>query len=195
MVVVENMSLDGVAQSPGRADEDPRDGFQRGGWASTWFATDPEAARAAMGGRHETTALLFGSRTYLDLVGHWLSTPGPNPFADILRSMPKHVVTSTLPDPLPHPNSHALRGDPAVTVARLKDEAAGEIVVLGSIRLVHALTAAGLVDEYLLTVLPVVLGGGLRLFDTVPVELETVSSSTSPRGAVTATYRPVRRGS
>ena len=89
LVVVENVSLDGVMQSPGRADEDTRGGFDLGGWASQPLADDPEAAQAAMSGQANTAALLFGRRTYYDLVGHWLSTPQPNPFAEILTRTPK----------------------------------------------------------------------------------------------------------
>lgn len=188
LLVVENVSLDGVAQSPGRPDEDTRDGFDRGGWASAWFAQDPEAAQAAMSGGGETSAFLLGRRTYDDLVGYWLTTPEPNPFADVLRSTPKHVATRSS-DPLPHPASYRLGDDLVASVTALKRDVAGEIVVLGSIRLVHALAAAGLVDAYLLTTVPVVLGGGLRLFDGVPADLEVSGATVSPRGALTATYR------
>ena len=86
LVVVENVSLDGVMQSPGRPDEDTRDGFDLGGWAAERLAEDPDAAQASMSGQANTAALLFGRRTYLDLVGHWLSMPEPNPFADILAT-------------------------------------------------------------------------------------------------------------
>jgi dihydrofolate reductase len=188
LLVVENVSLDGVAQSPGRPDEDTRDGFDRGGWASEWFAQDPEAAQAAMSGGGVTSAFLLGRRTYDDLVGYWLSTPDPNPFTEILRATPKHVATRS-DDALPHPASHRLGDDLVESVSALKRDVEGEIVVLGSIRLVHRLAAAGLVDAYLLTTLPVVLGGGLRLFDGSPARLEVSGATVSPHGALTATYR------
>ncbi|GAA4978212.1 dihydrofolate reductase family protein [Kineococcus glutinatus] len=189
LVVVENVSLDGVAQSPGRPDEDTRGGFALGGWASSRLMADPVAAQAAFEGQGRTGALLFGRRTYLDLVGFWLSTPEPNPFTEILRATPKHVVSATLAEPLPHPNSALLRGDLPTAVADLKRDTDGDVVVLGSVRLVHALTAAGLVDEFVLTTLPVVLGSGTRLFDGTHVPLEVVRSTTSPTGTVVATYR------
>ncbi len=192
IVVVENVSLDGVMQSPGRPDEDTRGGFARGGWATAWLAQDPVAAQASMSGQEATVALLFGRRTYLDLVGHWLATTDPNPFTEILRTMPKHVVSATLTEPLPHPASALLRGDPAVSVAALRERVDGQVVVLGSGMLVRALAAADLVDEYVLTTIPVVLGGGARLFGDRYAETEVVRSVTSPAGAVVATYRVVR---
>ncbi len=111
LVVVENVSLDGVMQSPGRPDEDTRGGFTQGGWAARALSRDPEAARASLEGQGQTRALLFGRRTYLDLVGHWLTTSEPNPFAEILARTPKYVVSGTLTAPLPHPASELLAGD------------------------------------------------------------------------------------
>jgi dihydrofolate reductase len=192
IVVVENVSLDGVMQSPGRPDEDTRGGFTRGGWASAWLARDPVAAQASMSGQELTAALLLGRRTYLDLVGHWLGTPDPNPFTEILRTMPKYVVSGSLSGPLPHPASTLLPGDPAVSVAALRDRVDGQVVVLGSGMLVRALAAADLVDEYVLTTIPVVLGGGTRLFGATFAETEVVRSVTSPTGVVVATHRVVR---
>jgi dihydrofolate reductase len=186
LVVVENLSLDGVMQSPAGPDEDTRGGFDRGGWASALLADDPQAAKAAMEGQGATEAMLFGRRTYLDLVGFWLSNPEPNPFTQILRDTPKYVVSSTLEEPLPHPNSTRIFLD---DVAGTKDAVAGDIVVLGSGELVRALAAAKLVDEYVLTILPVVLGSGTRLFAETPASLEVVTTFISPTGIVVATYR------
>ena len=192
LVVVENVSLDGVMQSPGRPDEDTRGGFTRGGWAARALSRDPEAARASLAGQGRTRALLFGRRTYLDLLGHWLSTAEPNPFAEILARTPKHVASRTLTAPLPHPASELLDGDVATAVARLKaDDAEGDLVVLGSGELVRTLAAADLVDEYLLTTVPVVLGSGTRLFGDTYTELEVTRSVTSATGIVVATYRVV----
>lgn len=189
LVVVENVSLDGVMQSPGRPDEDTRDGFDLGGWASQRLADDPQAARAAMSGQAGTAALLFGRRTYHDLVGHWLSTPEPNPFADILARTPKYVVSRTPDGELPHPNSTRLAGEGIDTVRALKEQGEGDLVVLGSGALVRSLAAADLVDRYVLTTIPVVLGRGRRLFESTYAGLEVETSTTSPTGIVVATYR------
>ncbi|MGF1646130.1 MAG: dihydrofolate reductase family protein [Kineosporiaceae bacterium] len=193
VVAVEYVSLDGVMQSPGRPDEDTRGGFDRGGWASELLADDPVAAEAAMAGQGRTVAMLFGRRTYLDLVGHWLTTTEPNPFTQILRDIPKYVVSSTLTEPLPYPASELLSGDPAVTVRRVREAVDGDVVVLGSGQLVRALAAADLVDRYVLAILPVLLGSGARLFDGAQARLTVEQSVTSPRGTVVATYVVDRR--
>jgi dihydrofolate reductase len=189
LVVVENVSLDGVMQSPGRRDEDTRDGFDLGGWASEHLANDPEAVQASMAGQANTTALLFGRRTYLDLVGHWLSTEEPNPFTEVLTATPKYVVSRTAGIDLPHPNSTLLVGEAIDTVAELKTRGDGDLVVLGSGELVRVLAAAGLIDRYRLTTIPVVLGRGTRLFENTYADLVVESSVTSPAGTVVATYQ------
>jgi dihydrofolate reductase len=136
-------------------------------------------------------AMLFGHRTYDGLVGYWLSTTEENPFTAVLRDTPKYVVSRTPGTTLPHPNSHLLDGDPVVDVAKLREETDGEIIVLGSGTLVRTLAAAGLVDSYVLTILPVVLGTGTRLFEGTHARLEVVRSTTSPTGIVVATYAVV----
>ena len=132
--------------------------------------------------------MLFGRRTYLQLVGHWLSTTEPNPFTDILRDTTKYIASRTLTDPLPYPNSILLTGDAPRAVEELKAEGEGDIVVLGSGALLRDLAAAGLVDAYVLTILPVVLGSGARLFGSTYAPLSVTSSYTSPTGIVVATY-------
>ena len=99
------------------------------------------------------------------MVGHWLSTPEPNPFADILARTPKYVVSRTREEELPYPNSTLLAGEAVETVRELLQQGEGSnLVVLGSGALVHDLAAAGLVDRYVLTTIPIVLGRGARLF-------------------------------
>ncbi|MTD17158.1 deaminase [Nakamurella sp. YIM 132087] len=192
IVAVENVTLDGVMQSPGRPDEDTRGGFDRGGWANALLSADPEAAQAAMSGQNETVALMFGRRTYHDLVGHWLTTSEPNPFTDIIRETPKYVISRNPDEELPYPNSTLLAGDAATTVAEFKSSGDGEVVILGSGVLVRDLAAAGLVDTYILTVLPLVLGKGQQLFEGTPIDLDVRRSTTSGTGIVTAVY-DVRR--
>ncbi len=186
LVVVENLSLDGVMQSPARPDEDTRDGFDLGGWAVPLLADDPEAVQASMSGRRPGGAMLFGRRTYLDLVGYWLATTEPNPFTAILRETPKYVASRTLTEPLPHPSSILLADDLAASVARVKSELEGDLVVLGSGVLVRELAAHGLVDEYVLTTLPVVLGRGTRLFGETYAALDVLESTVTSKGAVVA---------
>jgi len=190
LIAVENLTLDGVMQSPGRPDEDTRNGFDRGGWATELLMKDQQAAMAAMSGQGATTGMLFGRRTYDDLVGFWLSNPDPNPFTEILRNTPKHVATSN-PE-LPHPNSFAIEGDPVAAVTELKASGEGELVILGSGMLVRTLAAAGLIDRYVLTILPVVLGSGTRFFGDTYAPMTVASTFVSPTGIVVATYEVTR---
>lgn len=193
LTAVENVSLDGVMQAPGRPDEDTRNGFTLGGWAAERLAGDPEAAQAAMGGRFPPAAMLFGMRTYQDLLGHWLSTSEPNPFAQVLADTPKYVTSRSDQKDLSYPNSTLLAGEAADTVRELKQRGDdGELLVLGSGALVRDLVDADLVDRFVLTTIPVVLGAGFRLFDGVQIDLEVESSTTTPTGVVVACYRVVR---
>ena len=179
--MVENLSLDGVMQSPASPEEDPSNGFTAGGWAAGPLGADPAAAQASFREDGEVVAMLFGRRTYDQLVGFWLTTTEPNPFTEVLRSTPKHVATRS-GAPLPYPNSTALEGDAVEAVRRLKAEGDGRIVVLGSGDLVRQLLAAGLVDELVLTVVPVVLGSGARLFDGTPLSLAVRRHEAFPSG-------------
>jgi dihydrofolate reductase len=190
ITAVETLSLDGVMQSPSGPEEDPRGGFTRGGWAAP-LAEDPAAGQAVFSGSGRTSAMLFGRRTYDQLVGFWLSTPDLNPFTEVLRSTPKHVATHR-DDVLPHPASIRLEGDALEAIRALKAEGEGEIVVLGSGDLVRQLLAAGLIDELVLAVVPVVVGSGAKLFGGTPLVLEVVRHDAFPSG-ITVTRWAVGR--
>jgi dihydrofolate reductase len=190
LVVFENVTLDGVAQAPGRPDEDRRGGFAHGGWALA--NNDPVMAASMAGqGMASTGALLLGRRTYEDFYAVWPKQTD-NPFTEALNNTQKYVASRTLQEPLPWCNSTLLAGDAADAVARFKDEADGDLMVLGSIELVHSLARRNLVDVYVLLIHPLVLGTGRRLFahggPTRPLRL--VDSKTTTTGGVIATYEP-----
>lgn len=193
LVVSEFMSLDGVAQAPGGAEEDTDGGFVHGGWSLPWF--DPEimggAIDAAMA---ETEALLFGRRTWQTMAAAWPDRAGTDPFADRMNALPKYVVSSTLnAADLTWDNSHLLPdGDPIEAVAALKAEPGRTLSVMGSTQLTTALLRAGLVDELLLMITPVLLGGGKSIFpsDREMRALELVSVQPTGSGVLVCTYRP-----
>ena len=192
LVAVENVSLDGVMQGPARADEDTRGGFTAGGWAVPFMARDPEAAMASMEGMGETAAMLFGRFSYEDMCGYWLNTSDPNPYSEIFRSTTKYVASRTLSEPLEYPSSRLLRGDAVEAVRVLKEQGDGAIVVLGSGDLVRQLLAAGLVDELVLSTVPVVLGQGATLFGDTPVTLEAARVRAFDSGITVGHYRVTR---
>ena len=162
ILVMENLSLDGVMQAPGRPDEDTRDGFEQGGWFQQY--NDEVLGRflgRSMGSA--SGALLLGRRTYEDFFGFWPKQTDGNPFTAALDAATKYVASTTLTEPLPWQNSVLLHGDVAAAVAELKRHT--DLTVFGSGELVRTLAAAGLLDEYLLLVVPRLLGQGRRLFE------------------------------
>ncbi len=191
LVVFENITLDGVAQSPARPDEDARGGVNHGGWAV------PYSDAAAMGrmvaeGMCKPGGLLLGRQTYENFYEVWPKRGDDgNPFTEALNKRQKFVASRSLREPLPWANSTLLEGDAAEAVARLKQREIGDLMLLGSIRLVHSLIGHNLVDRYVLLTYPVILGSGLRLFPEGALSrLRLVDSSTTKTGVVIATYEP-----
>src|SRR5205823_6275130 len=151
---------DGVVQDPA-SDE----GFRHGGWFNEFGGKDLEAwAKVAFDEALGAEALLLGRRSDEWFGPRWSARSGE--WADRLNSMPKYVVSSTLVDPV-WTNSTVLKGDAVNEISMLKQELDGEILVYGSRRLVHTLLEQDLVDELRLTVFPVVLGAGERLFGEI----------------------------
>jgi len=161
VVVFNSVTLDGVMQAPGRADEDRRGGFAHGGWAVPY--NDPVMGRVAAEGMANAGPLLFGRRTYEDFYSFWPNQKD-NPFTEVLDNTLKYVASTTLEEPLPWSNSTLLEGDAAEAVARLKRQPGKDLTVLGSGELVQALMRRNLVDVYVLLIHPLVLGSGRRLF-------------------------------
>jgi dihydrofolate reductase len=186
ITVFESITLDGVMQAPGRPDEDTRGGFPYGGWAVPY--QDEVAMRFAGEGMSQGGAMLFGHRTYDDLLAYWTRTPEPNPFTDVLVNTPKYVVSRSRDLRLAHPNSTLLAGDASETVAELVRTLDGAITVLGSGELVRALFGAGLVDELVLMHHPLVLGTGTTLFGPNRVELDLRRTVPTTTGVVIAQY-------
>ena len=185
---IEHVTLDGVMQAPGRADEDTRGGFEHGGWAFAGDGPQDPDIGAAMGARMaESDGLLLGRRTYDDLLRSWNERGGP--FKDALMDAAKYVVSTTLIDPLPWPNSILIGANVVEAVERLRRRPGREIHTLGSGQLLETLFANGLVDELLLVIHPITLGAGRRLFpDGIPTAFDLVDAHPSATGAIIATY-------
>ena len=188
ITVFQSISLDGVMQAPGRDDEDPRGGFRHGGWTNGY--QDEVLGGFVAEGLATETALLFGRRTYEDVLGYWTSTPEPNPFTDVLVNARKYVISRSADTELRYPNSDLLVGDAVEQVAGLRERSELPVMIMGSGELVRALHGAGLVDEYTLLVHPIVLGSGTRLFgDTDRVDLDLEQTIPTTTGVVIARYR------
>lgn len=161
IVITQFLSLDGVSQGPGSADEDPTDGFTRGGWFVPHL--DEVFVQRASDWLDLADGLLLGRRTYEAFARDWPQITDPDdPFTARMNALPKYVVTNTLTAGSWHPTT-VLRGDPVETVGALRAQEGRELQVHGSARLGAALLSAGLVDALRLVVTPTVVGDGRRL--------------------------------
>ncbi len=188
VVVIEHVTLDGVMQAPGRAEEDDRGGFDHGGWA------------------HARTDEVMGRKMGEGMAKEGRCSSGDGPTRTSSRSGPtrpttrtprcsttreKYVASTTLKEPLPWRNSTLLDGDAAEAVAKLKEQPGKDLGVLGSGQLVRSLMQRGLVDEFVLMIHPLVLGTGRRLFADggAFAELQLTDTTTTTTGVVIARYR------
>jgi dihydrofolate reductase len=189
IVLFQNVTLDGVMQAPGRADEDTRGGFQHGGWAVPY--ADPVLGQAAGESMGTTGGLLLGRRTYEDFYKVWPNRTD-NPFTEVLTNTPKYVASTTLQEPLPWMNSILLKGHVPETVAALKAQLSKDLVVLGSGVLISTLMMHSLIDQYVLLIHPLVLGSGTHLFPegSAYTRLQLIDSKTTSKGVTIATYQP-----
>lgn len=189
LIACEFMSLDGVVQAPAYPDEDMTGGFKHGGWNVRYL----DAASMKWVVENVTTAggFLLGRRTYDTFAAHWPNASAEEqPLARPLNALPKYVASRTLKAPLAWHNSTLLESDVPAAVSRLKHEAIGNLVTIGSTELLHTLMAHDLVDELRVMIDPVILGGGKRFFldDGRLTSLRLVASEVTGTGAILATY-------
>jgi len=192
VVASEFMSLDGVVQAPGGPQEDTSGGFRHGGWSMQFF--DPEVMGEVIGElATQCEALLQGRRTYQVSSAAWPDRAG-DPFSDWINAAQKYVVSNALSDAdlTWHPTT-IIRGDDLVEqVSALRDQPGGDIYIYGSLSLVRTLLAAHLIDELILMIEPITLGGGKTLFPTdgEARTFELISAQTSATGVQVCRYRP-----
>jgi dihydrofolate reductase len=188
------MTLDGVVQAPGGRNEDTDGGFAHGGWSMKYF--DPEAMGPVMDGiMSRTDAMLFGRRTWERAAAAWPRRSG-DPFSDRINEITKYVASRTLSqEDLTWAGSTLLGGDDLIAAVReLREREGRGIYVLGSASVSKQLIEHDLVDEYVLLIEPILLGGGKRIFpeDAQARRLELVSATPAKTGVLMCTYRPVR---
>ena len=192
VVVSEFISLDGVVQAPGGPEEDTSGGFRHGGWSGQFF--DPEVMGRIIGEVAERSeALLQGRLTYQVSASAWPQRSG-DPFSDWINATQKYVVSDTLAETdLTWGPATILRGrDLLEHVSTLRAQDGGDIYVYGSLTVFRSLLTAGLVDELLLCIEPITLGGGKTLFpnDGEARLFELVSAETTATGVQVCRYRP-----
>jgi dihydrofolate reductase len=188
------MTLDGVVQAPGGPQEDTDGAFAHGGWSIPYF--DAEAMGPVLDAvLQRSDALLFGRRTWAVAAAAWPDRGG-DPFSDRINSLPKYVASRTLSEAdMTWSGSTLLRADDAPGAIReLRERDGGGIYVLGSASLAQQLVEHDLVDEYVLMLEPVLLGGGKRIFPEGGARrpLELVDATPTGTGVVMCHYRVAR---
>lgn len=188
LIIAEFITLDGVIQAPGGADEDTEGGFTHGGWTHPYWHDDI--------GKHffqafsNADALLLGRKTWEIHGGAFEPMPAGNPFGDAMNGIRKYVVSTTLKSASAWRNSALISQDVVDSVRDLKQQPGKNIMLDGSSVLAHALIENDLVDEYMLHVYPIVLGSGKRLYPGGKrLDLKLIESSMMPTGVVFARYR------
>jgi dihydrofolate reductase len=188
LIAITQITLDGVMQSPGGPEEDPRNGFTHGGWAMP-FVDDvlSQAIGETIAGEFD---MLLGRRTYEIFAAYW-PNHGDNPIGKAFNKATKYVVTRSL-DRFDWENSQPIGGDLVDEVCRLKASDGPALHIWGSSELLQTLIAADLVDEYHIWVFPLVVGEGKRLFENgvPPRGLALVETRSTPKGVLINTYRP-----
>jgi dihydrofolate reductase len=197
LTTITHVTVDGVMQGLGGADEDRSGGFEHGGWALPLFVDEAETFLGEAFQRAD--AFLFGRRTYEIFAGSWGTgswgeNQGDNPISVALNTRPKYVASTTLTDPQ-WADTTVLSGDVAAAVGELKAKPGGELQVHGSGNLIRWLFDNQLVDEITLLTYPVVVGQGTRLFPATGPDtaLDLVDSRAFPKGPILQVYRPTGR--
>ena len=190
IVVDTFVSLDGVMESPGGENN-----FEHGAWQMGYM--DEAAGKIMTESFAKTYGLLLGRVTYELFAEYWPNAPADDPIAKHLNSVPKYVVSQTRSESdLTWNNSHLIKDNLPAEIARLKElpGPSGNLVVIGSGKLVQSLRQYNLVDEYNIWVHPIVLGTGERLFrEGGLTKMKLCDTKTTPSGIVMLTYQPEDR--
>jgi dihydrofolate reductase len=188
IIVHEFITLDGVIQAPGGADEDTEGGFQHGGWTHPYWHDEIGAHfDQAMS---QADALLLGRKTWQIHGGAFEPMAAGDPFGDAMNGIHKYVASTTLKSASAWRNSTLISDNVVEAVRQLKQQPGKNILIDGSSVLIHTLAQNDLVDEYVLHVYPLVLGNGKRLFPHGKrLNLQLVESQALPTGVVFQRYR------
>jgi dihydrofolate reductase len=189
LIVSEFITLDGVIQAPGGADEDRDNGFAHGGWTVPYWHDDIGASFVSI--MKDADALLLGRRTYVTHADAFEPMPVGDPFGDLMNAPAKYVVSKTLVSPKWRNTTVISDADVAGAVRALKAQPGKNILTDGSSQLVHTLLEHDLVDELHLLLYPIAVGGGKRLFtDNGALARFTLTTTTPyPSGVVGLHYR------
>lgn len=191
LIVAEFITLDGVIQAPGGADEDTDGGFVHGGWTAPYWHDD--IGQHFFQAMEQADTFLLGRKTWQGHGEAFDPLPAGDPFGDVMNSKRKVVVSTTLKSTDTWRNSSIISSNVVEEVRKLKEGPGKNILLDGSSVLVHTLIENDLVDEYMLHVYPLVLGSGKRLFpERKRIELKLIDSKTLPTGVGFQQYQAVK---
>jgi dihydrofolate reductase len=189
IIVHEFITLDGVIQAPGGADEDTEGGFEHGGWTHPYWHDDIGSRFFETVGEADT--FLLGRKTWQIHGGAFEPMAEGDPFGDVMNGMRKVVVSTTLESADAWRNSTLISDNVVDEVRKLKAQPGKNILMDGSSELIHTLAENDLIDQYDLHVYPLVLGSGKRLFpEGKRLNLKLVESKALPSGVVFQRYQP-----
>ncbi len=187
LIVAEFITLDGMIQAPGSADEDTEGGFVHGGWTNAYWHDD--IGKHFFDAMTQADALLLGRKTWQIHGGAFEPMPAGDFFADVMNGKQKYVVSNTLQSASAWRNSTIISGNVAEALRELKEQSGKNIMVDGSSVLIPTLVDNDLVDEYALHVYPIVLGTGKRLFSgNKRINMKLVESTALPTGVLYQRY-------
>jgi dihydrofolate reductase len=191
LIVSEFLSLDGVMQAPGGADEDTEGGFRHGGWTIPYWHDDMGNTFGAL--MQEIDAFLLGRKTYVIHANAFEPMPPGDRFGDMMNAPAKYVVSKTLEKPLWR-NTTIIRDNVVEAVQKLKAASGKNIITDGSHELVHTLLEHDLVDELHLLLYPIILGSGKRLLSArVHATFKLKKATPYPSGVVGLHYQRNRQ--
>ncbi len=194
IIAIAHVSLDGVMQGPGGAQEDTSGGFDLGGWTTKYSSEKSGAAVLDMVGTlAKPYDLLLGRKTYDIFASYWPNVPADNRIGPVFTKANKYVLTGRSAK-LEWANSHKLRN--IDELKKVKAEEGSDIVLWGSSTLYPQLLEANLIDRLLLMTCPIVLGKGKRLFGNTShqVALKLMKSEVTSTGVIIATYEQTPGG-
>jgi dihydrofolate reductase len=192
LIVHEFITLDGVIQGPGGESEDRDGGFAHGGWTRAYWHDEIGLSFGAL--MQGVDAFLLGRRTYVTHADAFEPLPAGDFFGDLMNGPAKYVVSKTLEKPRWRNTTIIRDADVVGAVRALKAQPGKNILLDGSSQLLHTLLAHDLVDELHLSLYPLALGGGKRLFPEKTVSRFTLASSKPYPSGVVALHYTLNRG-
>lgn len=182
ITVLSMITLDGVMQAPGGPEEDTSGSFKYGGWTAPY---SDEVSRKTTERLIQPADYLLGRKTFKIWEDYW---PNHADFWPGINTGTKYVLSSTV-ETTDWKNTVFLKN--VADIKKIKQSDGSDIQVWGSSQLIQLLLHHDLVDELWLSMFPLTLGTGKKLFasGTIPAAFTLIESTTTPSGVIIANYK------